>query len=185
MKRIAIAVFAVALAATALGNAYARPEGGYREGLTFGIGLGAGQMDCSPDTCQDLTESGSIDLHIGGMLTPGLAGLADIWWMAHDDERVTLDQGIVTGGLRFWPINHFWLQGGLGVARASYDYDAGMVNLVDRSEWVPAFQVGLGVEPIATPDFGLDIALRYGTGFYSDGDRRIHSGALVLGASFY
>lgn len=186
MKRIALTL--ASLAAPSFVATHAIADDGYetvRDGLTFGVALGGGNLGCSDDGCEDFEGSGSFDLHIGGMSSESLAVLFDAWWMVHSEDDLTVSQGILTGGVRVWPVQHFWLQGGLGVARAAYEYDGTFFDVEDRSEWVPAFQVGIGVEPIATDNFGLDIALRYGTGFYSDGDNRIHSGALTVGASFY
>ncbi|MFO0745541.1 MAG: low temperature requirement protein A [Myxococcota bacterium] len=157
----------------------------YRVGPTFGINLGGGNLSCSADECETLDGAGSLDLHVGGMLNPRLALLFDAWWMVHDEDSVTVSQGIMTGALRVWPLEQFWLQFGLGVARTGYVYDSAFVTVEDFSEWVPAFDVGIGVEPIASEDVAFDVALKYGTGFYSDGDHRIHSAALTLGVSFY
>jgi hypothetical protein len=156
-----------------------------RDGFTFGVALGGGNLGCSGEGCDDFVEAGSLDAHIGGMITPQVAGVFETWWMVHSEDRVSIDQTILTGGTRFWPVNHFWLQGGLGVARTSFQYDGVLLDVEDHSEWVPAFQVGIGVEPVASEDFGLDLALRYGTGFYAEGDSRIHNGSLTLGISFY
>ena len=156
-----------------------------RSGLTGGLDLGFGHMRCSGEGCGDFTESGSFGLHLGAMVTPNIAILADAWWMFHTEDRFTVSQGILTAAARFWPVKHFWLQAGLGAARVGYAYEGTFAQFSDHTEWVPAFQLAIGVEPIATDWLGLDIALRYGTGFYSDGDYRIHNLALVVGLSFY
>ena len=160
-------------------------QGYGRDGLTFGVGLGGGNLGCSGDGCDDFTGAGSLDLFIGGMLNPNLAVLFDAWWMVHSEDNFDVSQGIMTANVKFWPVNNLWLRGGLGVARAAYTYDGTFIDAEDHTEWVPAFAVGVGVEPIATDTFGLDIKLEYGTGFYSDGDTRIHSAALSVGVSFY
>jgi len=166
----------------------AHADDGYglrRSGVTFGGGLGAGTISCSDDGCKDFDGAGSIDLHVGGMLGPRVALIFDVWWMLHNKDRVTVEQGIVTAAVRAWPIDHFWLQGGLGVARSGVHYSSQLIEVTSRTEWVPGFHLGIGVEPIATNTFALDISLRYGTGFYSDGDNMIHNASLNLGVSFY
>jgi hypothetical protein len=187
MNRIAMTVFTIVSSSALCLSAAARadaPRYG-RDGFTAGVGLGGGNLECKGEGCDGFVGAVSLDLRVGGMLDPTLAGLFDMWWMVHDEERDTISQLIMTGGLRFWPVTHFWLQGGLGIAQSRFEYRGVFVDIVDRTEWVPAFQVAIGVEPIATDEFGLDIALRYGTGFYYDGDTRIHNGALTVGASFY
>lgn len=192
MKRIAslfCLVGSTALLSTASQTALAQEGEVYgshaRDGLTFGLGLGGGNLACSGDGCDDFTEAGSFNVFIGGMAASNLAVTFDAWWMVHSDDDFSVNQGLMTANLRYWPVDHLWLRGGLGVARAEYSYDGVFVDTTDRTEWVPAFVVGIGVEPIATETIGLDIKLEYGTGFYSDGDTRIHSAALALGLSFY
>jgi len=192
MTRIVTLLAVIAATSTALTtSAHAReryPLTGYhpaRMGLTGGGDLGFGDIRCSGQGCASFIEGGSFGLHIGGMVGPRVAILADAWWMFHTENRLTVSQGIMTAAARFWPVRHLWLQGGLGVARVGYAYDGAFAQFADHSEWVPAFQLAIGAEPIATDTFGLDIALRYGTGFYSDGDFRIHNIALVVGVSFY
>ena len=176
----------VSLSAHAEDTTYRSADHWGRSGLTAGADLGFGTMRCSGDGgCDDFTESGSFGLHIGAMLNSRLAILADAWLMLHTEDRLTVSQGFLTAAARVWAIPHLWFQAGLGVARAEYRYDGTFAEFGDHTEWVPAFQLGVGVEVIATHSFGLDIAFRYGTGFYSDGAYRIHNLALVVGASFY
>lgn len=191
MKRIAH-TFALMASLSALASTAARADGPYlaehhwgREGIIVGGDLGFGHISCSGDGCDSFTEAGSFGLHIGGMITPRIAVMADAWWMLHTEDRLTVSQGIFTGAVRFWAIPRLWLQLGLGAARVDYTYSGTFSSINDHTEWVPAFQIGVGVEIIATHHFALDVALRYGTGFYSDGDYRIHNVALVLGASFF
>src|SRR5690606_11851357 len=124
MKRILYTVASLSLALPLATTAARADDGGgfKRDGFTFGAGLGGGTMTCNDDFCDDFNGAGSIDVHLGGMLGPRLALIADVWWMVHTEDRVTVEQGIITAGVRFWPIDHFWLQGGLGVARAGFHY---------------------------------------------------------------
>lgn len=156
-----------------------------RTGATFGLGLGGGHIGCEDDGCEDLTGSGSLSLHGGAIVGGRVAVLGELWWMVHEDDELSVNQGLFTGNVRVWPLSGLWLQGGLGVARLGVRYDPGLVSYESRSEWVPAFQLGIGVEPIATDTFGLDVHLKYGTGFYSEGEDRIHNVSLNLGLSFY
>ena len=106
-----------------------------RDGVTFGLSLGGGHLGCAGEGCDaEFTEAGSFDLHIGGMLSPRGALLFEAWWMFHSEDNLTVSQGIMTGAFRFWPVRHFWLQGGLGVARAAYTYDGALIDVEDHTE---------------------------------------------------
>lgn len=161
---------------------YTDAEG--RSGLTAGIALGVGHMGCNDDECDTLVEAGGLNAHIGGMLTPRLALVGDIWGMTHRDDRATFSQSILTAALRVWPAKFLWLSGGVGVARASFSYDAEIVTLEERSETVPGFMAAAGIEVLQSESFALDVQVRAGTGIY-DEDQRIRNYALSVGASFY
>jgi hypothetical protein len=110
--------------------------------------------------------------------------MADGWMMGHTEDRLTLTHGMATIGPQLW-IGPFWVRGGLGVARASFNYDAGLVDIGDKTETVPAAMAALGVEVLATKDFALDVRLRGGTGYFRDGDVKVHNVSLGVGANWY
>jgi hypothetical protein len=158
-----------------------------RDGATFGIGVGGGHMGCSVDgdPCSDdsTRPAGGINLRAGWMLTPRLALTGNLWGMAHEDERLTVRQGIFSGKLRSW-FGPLWLEGGLGVARASTEIDLGFGEAMSESETVPAIVGGIGFEVLSTSSMGLDIQLDAGTGFYDD-EVRVHQVALGAAVNFY
>lgn len=159
-----------------------------RGGATFGLDLGFGRLGCSDRYDNDCggggpIEAGGLAIHGGAMLTPRLAVLGDLWAMAHTEDDWTVSQGILSADVRFWPVRRFWIEGGIGVARAAISYD-GAVHVEGHSEIVPALVAALGVEVISTPGFGLDIQLRGGTGLYDD-DLRVYNLSLGVGASWY
>lgn len=181
-----MSIFAALALTMGASTAMASPIGiNGRTGATFGIGIGGGHIGCPDNGCEDLTGSGSFSLHGGAIVGGRVAVLGDLWWMVHEDRDLSVNQGMLTGAVRVWPLSGLWLQGGLGVARLGVRYDPGLIVFERRTEWVPAFNLGLGVEPIATDSFGLDLHLKYGTGFYSDGEDRVHNVSLNLGLSFY
>lgn len=186
-KKSIAAVLTTFAVVTGTSSVFADPvETSGRGGATFGIGLGGGTIGCADDGCDDLNGAGSLSLHAGAMVSDSFAILGDLWWMLHEDNDLSVNQGMLTGAVRVWPARMLWLQAGIGVARLGVTYDPdGPISIESRSEWVPAFNVGVGVEPISTDSFGLDVHFKYGTGFYSDGEDRIHNVSLNLGLSFY
>jgi hypothetical protein len=156
-----------------------------RDGLAIGVELGGGHMQCDADVgCDGVTEAAGLSLNVGAMLSPNLAIMADGWMMGHTEDRLTLTHGMATIGPQLW-IGPFWVRGGLGVARASFNYDAGLVDIGDKTETVPAAMAALGVEVLATKDFALDVRLRGGTGYFRDGDVKVHNVSLGVGANWY
>lgn len=156
-----------------------------RDGLAIGVELGGGHMECASEVgCDGVTEAGGLSLNIGAMLLPNLAIMADGWIMGHTEDRLTLTHAMATIGPQLW-IGPFWVRGGVGVARASFNYDAGLVDIGDETESVPAAMAALGVEVISTKDFALDIRLRGGTGFFHDGDTEVRNLSLGVGANWY
>jgi hypothetical protein len=155
-----------------------------RDGLAIGVELGGGHMECEGTGCDGVTEAGELGLNVGVMLTPNLAIMADGWLMGHTEDRLTLTHAMATIGPQLW-IGPFWVRGGVGVARASFNYDAGIIDIGDKTETVPAAMAALGVEVISTEDFALDVRLRGGTGFFNDGDTEVRNLSLGVGANWY
>ncbi len=155
-----------------------------RDGLAIGVELGGGHMECEGEGCDGVTEAGELGLNVGVMLTPNLAIMADGWLMGHTEDRLTLTHAMATVGPQLW-IGPFWVRGGVGVARASFNYDAGIIDIGDKTETVPAAMAALGVEVISTKDFALDVRLRGGTGFFNDGDTEVRNLSLGVGANWY
>ncbi|HWN66319.1 MAG TPA: outer membrane beta-barrel protein [Haliangium sp.] len=155
-----------------------------RGGLALGVELGGGHMECEGVGCDGVTEAGGLSVNAGVLLTPNFGIMADGWMMGHREDRLTLTHGMATIGPQLW-IGPFWVRGGVGVARASFNYDAGIVDIGDKTETVPAAMAALGLEVISTPDFALDVRLRGGTGFFNDGDTEVRNLSLGLGANWY
>jgi hypothetical protein len=155
-----------------------------RDGLAIGVELGGGHMECEGEGCDGVTEAGELGLNAGVMLTPNFAIMADGWLMGHTEDRLTLTHAMATVGPQLW-LGPFWVRGGVGVARASFNYDAGIIDIGDKTETVPAAMAALGVEVISTKDFALDVRLRGGTGFFNDGDTEVRNLSLGVGANWY
>jgi hypothetical protein len=182
------AVTAASVLGLLVGRAAADPVGNQRDGATFGVGIGGGHMGCTVDgePCSDdsTRPAGGLSLRAGWMLTPRLALTGNLWGMAHQDDRLTVRQGIFAGKVRSWVLDRLWLEGGLGVARASTEIDLGIGQSMTESETVPAIVGGIGLEIVRTPSMGVDLQLDAGTGFYDD-EVRVHQVALGAAVNFY
>jgi hypothetical protein len=155
-----------------------------RDGLTIGVELGGGHLECEGVGCDGVTEAGGLSVNVGAMVTPNFAIMGDAWMMGHREDRLTLTHGMATIGPQLW-LGPFWVRGGVGVARAAFNYDAGIIDIGDKTETVPAAMAAVGVELIATKDFALDVRLRGGSGFFNDGDTQVRNLSLGLGANWY
>lgn len=129
-------------------------------------------------------EAGGFSVHIGGMVTPSLALLGEVWGMAHTEDSLTASQVLATANVRAWIVPRLWVQGGVGVARSKLTFDDSVIMASSTSSTVPAAVAAVGVDIVQTPVFGLDIELRAGSGLYRD-DVRIYNAALGVGASFF
>ncbi|ACY17171.1 outer membrane beta-barrel protein [Haliangium ochraceum] len=155
-----------------------------RSGFTIGLGLGGGHLECEGEGCDGVTEAGGINVNAGVMLSPNFAIMGDVWAMGHTEDRLTLTHSMLTVGPQVW-FGPLWARAGVGAARASFNYDAGIVDVMDETETVPAAMVGAGVEVLSTPEFALDLNLRAGSGFFNDGDTRVQNLSLGVGANWF
>lgn len=197
-----IAALAVAAAVAGTSAAVAQPYGQpyqppssrppeVRKGLTAGASLGLGELSCEDESstgtgpCDGVTEAGSLDGHLGVMLSPRLALMGDIWIMGHTENDLTVSQTISTIGAQLWLTPRLWIKGGLGIAHARFRFDGAFIDLESESETVPAGMLGVGYEVVHKPNFALDLSLRGGTGVYEDEQTRAHNVAVTLGLSWY
>jgi hypothetical protein len=162
------------------------------QGVFGGFGLHAGEIACEGDVCEGVAEAGGLSGSIGWGFGPKLAIVGDLWVMAHSEDNVTLHQTIVTANARFWVLPILWVQAGLGGASAGWRYRGPFIDVEDRTENVPAFAVGAGLELLKGKSFSLDVQLRLGMGFYdeddnSDGsaDQTGRSSSLGVGLNWY
>ena len=159
-----------------------------RQGIVVGASIDGGNIGCQTkngDDCGDGAHpAGGFSVHLGGMVTPSLAILGEVWGMAHTEDNITASQGLATAGVRAWVIPRLWLQAGVGVARSKISYEGDVFMASAQSDTVPAFVVAAGVELLATDTFGLDLEIRGGSGFY-EGDARVYNAAIGVGASFF
>lgn len=190
------AALGLVLIPTAIAEAQPAPPSAYqprpaRQGLMIGFGLGGGELSCEDVStsgsgpCDGVTEAGSIDAHLGIMLSPRLAIMGDIWAMGHTEDQLTVSQTITTAAAQLWLTPRLWIKGGIGVAHARFNYDGVIVEVESSSETVPAGMLAVGYELMHRPRFALDVQLKGGTGIYDEGDTQAHNAALSVGLNWF
>jgi len=185
---VLIGLGVVAAAGTARADVYiensARPSY-HREGLILGGGLGVGHIACDGADCSGMNEAGGLNLQIGSLIAPNLGLMVDAWAMSHTDgDEATFTHTIVTGAVRWWPVQRLWLSGGIGVAEASWHYSDKIVDYQSHSDTVPAIMGAVGLELISTPAFAMNLELRGGSGFFEN-DTRVRNLSLGVGIDWY
>lgn len=159
-----------------------------RVGIVVGGSVDGGNLGCqnkNGDDCGNGAHAaGGLSVHLGGMVGPNIAILGELWGMAHTDDNVTASQVLATANVRGWVVPHLWLQAGVGVAQSRLAFKSGAFMASTNSDTVPAFDLAAGVELIRTPQFGLDVEVRGGSGFYQS-DTRVYNTSLGIGVSFF
>jgi hypothetical protein len=148
-----------------------------RNGLVLGAGFGGGGFahSCFP-YCDWSTYSAYVN--VGGMLTPNLALVFDLWRNFRFD--VPLSQTFWTAAVRFWPTDFLWAQAGVGVAQVSVPADT-EGPLLDTTVLGVAGSTGLEFWLIRS--LAIDLGLRFGVGYSARFS--LGSYAFLLGLSWY
>jgi opacity protein-like surface antigen len=167
--------------------------------LAIGVGLGFGGMsadeaDLSCQTCEGGTVAAGIDFHIGGMLSPRLALLAEFQVNAQPLEEdvygdtVMLTQAALLGAAQFWVTPRLWVKGGLGFASLQESYsncDDYYDDCDQELDTGGALLLGAGVELVQSRNFALDLQGRILAAGYEDLDDTITSATIGVGLNWY
>jgi hypothetical protein len=181
-----------ASASPALAQYYGAPRGSgyyppppppmrvYRQGITVGAGVGLGFM--SADNCGASCGSGpAFEFHIGGMVTPQLALMLDAFPVLHEiNADVEAINTQYTFAAQFFPVDQFWLKGGVGFAH----YTETAQNGFGLSDSGTAFLLAAGFEVYQSGPFALDLQLRLGRSLYNTAKDH-GTGALMVGFNWY
>ncbi|HEY1554378.1 MAG TPA: hypothetical protein VGF94_06055 [Kofleriaceae bacterium] len=206
MKPIkSILVLAIMLGVPGLAGAQGYYGGGYgpapipggfhhRMGaLAWGFSIGLGGMSdngsgiTSCDNCDVNPVAFEVDGHIGGMVSPRLALLAEVQGngqTVHSDAfngDTVLTQSALMFAAQYWLTPQIWVKGGIGVAdlqAQDSDYQ------IDFGEGV-AVMGAVGFELMSARRFALDLQGRIIEGTYNSGDDHITSGTVGLGFNWY
>jgi hypothetical protein len=153
-----------------------------REGFVVGFGLGFGSTyPC--DNCP----SGAFDFFVGAMATPNVALVADFSVVGNGDDlgERGRSMGVMALGVRVWPVERFWLLGGVGIGSElddefgnDFDDDIDDFDLTDgETSW--AALVGAGFDVVSKGRFTMDVRVRAS---FIEGRQSV---ALGLGFNWY
>ncbi|WP_428262151.1 hypothetical protein [Haliangium sp.] len=161
-----------------------------RRGLTLGAGFGIGNMSASsgPIECFDCdydTGAFGFDFHIGGMLSPHMALLFELWVTGKTLDYAgteLMTQSFAMVAAQYWVTPRLWLKGGLGAAQLRVTWDDGFVETAEDGFGVMG---AVGYELFAGQQLAIDLQLRFGTGSYDTIDEQISAGTLGVGMNWY
>lgn len=161
------------------------PRGMYRDGLVVGFGLGGGKI--SADNCGIVCGGAfMLDLRLGGMVNPRLALMGDYWGAFRSFGDASGDgstvHSILTFAAQYWVTDMVWIKGGIGGGRMQLVDETAGVLVGEETGF--AVQGGAGIELVQSHNFALDLQLRLGRGFYSEGGD-VNSFALMVGFNWY
>src|SRR5687768_11317360 len=106
--RLAAVLAAAAVGATAA-PALAEPAPERDVGLTFGGGISLGRVGCDVQMCFEARTAGVVDGHVGLMVSPRLALLAEAWGTSAEVGDHTITNAMAGLGVRAWPLRRLWL----------------------------------------------------------------------------
>jgi hypothetical protein len=142
-----------------------------RVGFFGGFGIHGGNLSCSGQNCNEFRKAGGADGHVGWGFNDKVGLIFDGYLLTSKEDNLSITQTIATVGARYWVVPILWLQGGVGVANASYEYDTVLGTFSGHTDNAAAVLAAVGVELIKSPRFALDIEARVGYGFYGDDTR--------------
>jgi hypothetical protein len=166
-------------------------------GLVWGVSLGVGGMSSEdgPIECPSCTYSPlawSVELHLGGMLSPQLALLGEFQGNVQTVEEVgggegtkSLAQVAAMVAAQYWITPQLWVKGGLGVSHLEFNYDDYYQTIEEPIDDGGVVLLGIGYEILSGRDFAVDLQGRYIVGSYDGIDDKISSGTVGLGVNWY
>ena len=127
-----------------------------------------------------------LQLHVGGMLTPRLAVLAELWAVIAPREECrrnvcetdAISQVNVGIAAQFWITRRFWLKGGFGTSKLVEEPGQGDADGI-------AISGAIGFEVFSSPYLAIDVQLRGAIGSYKGLDDRIGQFHVQVGFSWF
>ena len=163
-----------------------------RYGLTLGFGFGLGGMDAdSGDLCLDCDYDPiafGFDFHIGGMLNPKMALLAELTLTGQtlDSEGFSwVYQSMFLGAVQYWLTPQLWLKGGLGFSQLDVQYDDGYETFEETIDTGMGLLGAIGYEVLHSTQFAIDLSLRLQGANYDKIDDTVSSALFAIGVNWY
>ena len=180
-------------------NPQTTPDGFWDRGgrLVWGVSLGLGGMSSNDGpiecpSCDYNPIAVEVDAHIGGMLSPRLALMAELQGNVQTVEEQgggegtqSLAQGALMFAAQYWLVPKVWIKGGIGFSHLSFNYSDYYGDFEEPVDDGGVFMIGAGVELLSSRDFALDLQGRYIRGSYDGIDNQISSGTIGLGVNWY
>jgi hypothetical protein len=158
-------------------------------GVSIGIGGmhddGSGVTDCG--SCDYNPVAVEADAHIGGMISPRFALMAEVQLNGQtvssnfiDGDTILTQEALMIAG-QFWITPQLWVKGGIGFAHLDaqddyYDYDYGGGG---------AIMGAVGFEVLSARTFAVDLQGRIIEGTYHGVDDNITSATVGIGLNWY
>jgi hypothetical protein len=159
----------------------APPPPRIREGVVGGVGLGVGNLSAS--SCIGCGTGGALEVHVGGMLNPSFALVADFWYTSRDFPTGKASQVLYVFAVQRWVTDRLWLKIGAGGGVFSNTTQAmGMPLAVVHDDGL-GLVVAAGVEVAQFRTFALDLQVRLGRGYYG-GVGRVNDTGFLVGADW-
>ena len=150
-----------------------------RDGLTFGLSLGAGPVVSECEACSATTSA--VDLHIGWMAAPRLAVLFDMTGVVQTQGLGVSASLLYAGAAQYWATPRIWLKGGAGVALLE---DTGVFGQMDTEQTGFGMLAAVGLEFLRAQRFVFDGQAQFAGSFYGQ-DGKVVNASLQIGISWY
>ncbi len=197
----------------ALSSQYTPRKSGKRKGLMFGASVGRGSIAVECDICRNvapLTEALSLTAHVGMMVSPRLAVLAEHWTVRYNDRGDEwfddsadhlVAQRITTLSGQVWLGRRLWVKAGAGMGKHISDSPytrtatAPPLDGTRRARssgdgegagvYTPAFTGAIGYEFAHRSDFAVDVQFRVGSTRRPAEEYQIRNTGIVFGVTWF
>jgi hypothetical protein len=129
--------------------------------------------------CFESRTIGVVDGHLGMMVAPRLAVLAEAWGSSYEVGARTFTRAVGGVGLRWWPTPRLWLSGSIGLASARVTSSLEMIELDEVLGVTPSATAAIGFEAYSSRAFAVDLHARSGVLLRNDGG---DVGPMMIGA---
>jgi hypothetical protein len=166
-----------------------------RHGFVAGLAMGGGTVDTEfaytddscgeAQRCSPLLGGFGFELHAGGMLTPRLALMGDMYIVEVIGDNQVTAQGIAGPAVQYWTHDRLWLRGTIGMAYKAHIQQIAIFGPdEDQESRGLGLAAAVGYERLRGRHFVLDLRARAGLALYNDQGAGTQMTA-SLGVNFY